>query len=313
MSDYVFLRRDADTVSEQVFEVFTYPVGETTVRVKPDTALLPGTQILRVNTSSPDWVVVAAWAAACEDRFPEQRRVLVVPFLPSARGDKDIPCPAAINAELAAAAPITDLVTIDPHSPVWLNMYREAAHGVTIHEIDTARVTFSALAVNAINEEVLTHAGGLNFDGPDGMGYTAVISPDAGARDRASAVADILKLPVLVAEKKRDPATGRILSYDFPAALDGGRVLVVDDICDGGGTFAMLANALPGSVEADLWVTHGGFTKGWKGTGLERYRTIFTTDSLPSAVKLWMEHPERNRVAMTYLDPFINEIIAGLK
>lgn len=295
MTDHTFFTFNGnDLEPSTLFEDFTYPMGERTVRLTDPSPVTHAAHVMWVNTPHPDVSFIAQWADLVTRKLTESRAVLVLPFLPGSRGDKDVPSPARVNAELIANTAITDLITIDPHSDVWLDTFRSWNAGVTVHVIPSQLVTIAA--VNPSNAP---------------QNYRAVIAPDKGAVRRANAVADILKLPVLVAEKKRDPATGRILSYDFPAALDGGRVLVVDDICDGGGTFAMLANALPASVDADLWVTHGGFTKGWTGTGLERYRTIFTTDSLRSAVDMRSKHPER--FAVTNLDPFITEIIAGLK
>lgn len=298
MMDYTFFAFNGNALeTSTIFEDFTYPMGERTVRLtEPDPATCTA-HVMWVNTPHPDVSFIAQWADLVTRKLTESRAILVLPFLPGARGDKDVPSPARVNAELIANTAITDLITIDPHSDVWLDTFRSWNAGVAIHEIDTARVTFSALAVNAINAP---------------QNYRAVIAPDKGAVRRANAVAELLGVPVYVADKRRDPETGHITSYSFSYVMDDSSYLVVDDICDGGGTFGVLANSFPSVSTVDLWVTHGGFTKGWKGTGLERYRTIFTTDSLPSAVKLWLEHPERNRVAMTYLDPFINEIITNI-
>lgn len=308
MRDYQFTRWHEGDRSAQNVEVFTYPMGETTLHATPGAEVLPGTQVLRVYSSSPDWSVVYAWAQMMQTLFPTERRVLVMPFLPSARGDKDTPAPAVVNAVLAAQVPITDLITLDPHSPVWLDAYRAHNDRTTVHVIEAHKVTYHAVAAAAVNRDEMIHTG---FN--PGLGYDIVLSPDKGARDRAARVAIALGgIPVGVAAKRRDPATGRILSlsYDFPEGMEDATVLVVDDICDGGGTFALLAKSLPDGVTADLWVSHGGFTKGLEGTGLNRYRTILTTDSLPSATRLWLETPEK--ITMTYLDPFINETLASL-
>lgn len=303
MMDYEFYAWVGVQRESQNVEVFTYPMGETTVRTIPSKEVLPGTQLLRVNTTSPDWTVVYAWAQMMQDLFPEDLRVLAIPFLPSARGDKDIPAPAVANAVLAAQVPITDLITLDPHSPVWLDTYRALNTETRVHLIEPVQVAYSAIATAAINRE----AG----DDPSAW-YDLVLAPDEGARGRASEMAAALGgIPVGVAVKERDPATGRILnlSYDFPEDMLNANVLVVDDICDGGGTFILLASTFPEGVTADLWVTHGGFTKGVAGTGLDRYRTIFTSASLPSAVHTWLQHPGRDRVRLESIDPYIAAIL----
>jgi ribose-phosphate pyrophosphokinase len=57
-------------------------------------------------------------------------------------------------------------------------------------------------------------------------------------------------------------------------------VLIVDDICDGGGTFIGIAKALPKDVKKYLYVTHGIFSKGLRElTG--HFEHIYTTNSYP--------------------------------
>jgi ribose-phosphate pyrophosphokinase len=55
-------------------------------------------------------------------------------------------------------------------------------------------------------------------------------------------------------------------------------VLIVDDLCDGGGTFTAHASVLlaAGATAVDLYVTHGIFSK---GLPLDHIDRVFTTDS----------------------------------
>ena len=90
--------------------------------------------------------------------------------------------------------------------------------------------------------------------------YTAIIAPDHGAVYRAGIVARNFNLPLVIAEKQRDQNTGRITQYKFPETrTDLSNVLVLDDICDGGTTFRLLQESLPG--KADLYVSHGVFNE----------------------------------------------------
>lgn len=269
MNDYEFFAFDADgTLAPQPFEVFTYPMGDVTVGAH-SIDNRAGLQVLWIHTPAPDWTVVFNWATLVQSF---DHRVLVMPYLPSARGDKDTPSPARTNATLAAMSGITDIVTIDPHSPVWLDCLRSANPAVDCWQLDLAAVV---------------------RDATSDSDYRGVIAPDTGATARAAHVAAALGLPVAVAAKKRDPATGRILGYTAPEAVreQPGRYLVVDDICDGGATFALLATSLDDSAELDLWVTHGGFTKG-PDELLRRYRTVHTTDSLRSAIAAGTQCPD---------------------
>ncbi len=60
-----------------------------------------------------------------------------------------------------------------------------------------------------------------------------------------------------------------------------GKYLVVDDICDGGGTFLGLADKFwkQTSISTlDLYVTHGIFSKGVREL-LRMYHNVYSTDS----------------------------------
>jgi ribose-phosphate pyrophosphokinase len=103
--------------------------------------------------------------------------------------------------------------------------------------------------------------------------YAAVIAPDAGAHKRASRVAKMMGIPVKQAWKSRDVKDGKITGFGLEATHDlfqdaddpdeVPHVLVVDDLCDGGGTFVGLGEVLDThGLDADLYVTHGLFTKG---------------------------------------------------
>lgn len=81
-------------------------------------------------------------------------------------------------------------------------------------------------------------------------------------------------------EKNRDQLTGNINGLKSPLPLDlkNQKVLIVDDICDGGRTFIEAAKVLyeMGAEEVYLYVTHGIFSKGiqvLKDAGIKR---IFT-------------------------------------
>ncbi|RUP02924.1 MAG: ribose-phosphate pyrophosphokinase [Mycobacterium sp.] len=279
MSDYEFFALDTEALTPEPIEVFAYPMGDVTVRRTDDAELSPGVQVLWVRTPAPDWSVVFNWASLVGD---SDRRVLVMPYLPSARGDKDLPSPARTNARLAALSGITDIVTVDPHSTVWLVALSAANPAVGRWELDLATIVGDAVAAS----------------GP----YQGVIGPDAGSKARASLVGEQLEIPVLIASKSRDQATGKLKGYQAPDGVQTGRYLVMDDICDGGGTFALLRDAMPPEVTLDLWVTHGGFTgPEHSRKALSGYRRVHTTDSLSGA--------RDAHVHITRLAPYVTQTI----
>lgn len=71
-----------------------------------------------------------------------------------------------------------------------------------------------------------------------------IVLPDAGAVERAT-INDVPK-DIVIGEKVRNVTTGKIESIKIknPEVLDGRPLLIQDDLCDGGGTFIGLAQAI---------------------------------------------------------------------
>lgn len=109
-----------------------------------------------------------------------------------------------------------------------------------------------------------------------------LISPDGGALKKIYKVAAHLqKYQVVEGSKSRDVKTGQLTGFKVYAEdLQGKDCLIVDDICDGGGTFLGLAQELKAKNAGNLYlaVSHGIFSRGFEE--LEKVFTkIFTTDS----------------------------------
>ncbi len=110
-----------------------------------------------------------------------------------------------------------------------------------------------------------------------------LVSPDGGALKKIYKLSEHLAgMPVVECGKTRDVLTGKLSGFKVYADnLDGASCLVVDDICDGGGTFTGLAEALKskGAGQLFLAVSHGIFSKGVDVlTGY--YDHIYTTTSI---------------------------------
>jgi ribose-phosphate pyrophosphokinase len=93
-----------------------------------------------------------------------------------------------------------------------------------------------------------------------------LISPDKGAKEKVKSVAEYFELEAVYAEKIRDTKTGQITDTTLSETdkVKGRDCVIVDDICDGGGTFIPLAKKLKeaGAKTVTLYVTHGIFSKG---------------------------------------------------
>ncbi len=275
------------------FKPFQFPGGEWHITKEDTIDYIEYFAVVR-GASTDDLMIAALWADMLI-ATTYARRHLFLPYLPAARADRGYPAGAEIYRNMVENIAVNSIVYIDPHSDVADNLYGNS-HGsnlnvapLTGHRIPVERVTVRAV-------------GGSE----PGSRYAGVIAPDKGAHRRAQRVGDKLGVPTYFAGKERDFATGKLTKFTAPEewkvlydyrdnalvrpensyaaeAPQKGRYLVVDDICDGGGTFMGLAGVLGIPREnLDLWVTHGIFS-GNAAQLTEAYGNIFTTDSHPGA------------------------------
>lgn len=249
-------------------ETLQFPGGEAHVVLKPTTEV----QIAHLQgADGNDLMKLAMWADACK-RHRGLRTVLTLPYLPGARQDRGTPLGAKVYADFINSLSIDDVVCIDPHS-------------------DVAPALYDRLTIVPLTDLPIWDVLKGKFDG--------VIIPDVGAVKRAIAVADKLGVPTYQAGKTRDFATGKLSGFHCET-LPAGHYLVVDDICDGGGTFVGLAEAIvqqqerpDHNIDLSLWVTHGIFSKGMNE--LHRYyEDIYNTDSHPG----YRQNPNRTGVGI---------------
>lgn len=247
-------------IGSQIFKrpdpFFQFPGGEW--HMKDDGNTFVGDEAAMVIGTDPnDYVKLMLWQNACKE-YPR----IVIPYLPAARADKGSPRGADVYSNLIPE--YKRLVTLDAHSN---------------YMIDHLRAVRGSDVVNVMPAEILKQ------DIKDLGNYSGIIAPDEGSVVRASEVAAKWSLPVYYGEKKRDFETGELLEFSppkLPAKSDRKRFLVVDDICDGGGTFIGLAQAIRENfpwIRLDLYVTHGIFSKG-SSVIKDHYHRLITTDSL---------------------------------
>jgi ribose-phosphate pyrophosphokinase len=107
-----------------------------------------------------------------------------------------------------------------------------------------------------------------------------LVSPDAGALKKIHKLAQYLHIDNIVeCMKERDVKTGALTNFKTTTTdLNDQTCFIIDDICDGGGTFAGTAKMLKekGAKKVVLIVSHGIFSK---GTNIEFVDEVYTTDS----------------------------------
>jgi ribose-phosphate pyrophosphokinase len=251
------------------FEMFRYPGGEVQVRLtKPQFLILTGEHYIDkvhiiARITDGDIMPVAQLIDAVKGATAADI-VLILPYLPYSRADRRFTGGDAAGLQtfsriLNSFAGV-EVVTLDVHSPKAELFIRHFTN------IDPKPIIDTVIDLIEADSTVL-----------------GVMLPDAGA-ERYGISTD------LVASKKRKLTTGQLLGFEVPpkskfAGLTD--VLIVDDICDGGGTFNGIADAMKGyGVNLYLYVTHGIFSKGFSDLG-SRFKHIYTTDSFPQKAEDW--------------------------
>jgi len=180
---------------------------------------------------------------------------LNVPYLPYARQDKRVSNESTFAlrtfAKLINAMSFSRVITFDVHSDKTRTLIPALRNYEPYMEIDSAR----------------------------GMcGADELLFPDAGAFNRYAPLFGKWGRTMPCATKDRDPKTGYITNVQIQGDVKDKSILIVDDLCDAGGTFILVAKAAyeKGAKEVHLYVTHGLFTKGVKRLTDAGIKRIFT-------------------------------------
>lgn len=240
------------------FDLLFFPGGEPHIALP--TAQASVSQVLTIDARLCNCNAVVALLVlvdAVRRSYRPERLGLVCQYFPGARQDRveaGGALTAKVFAELINSQAFDRVVVLDAHSPVSPALLDRCVSVPLSWVVQQFRSQF--------------------------IGYDGIVCPDSGAAKRAHQVADALGLVSVVhGRKKRDPATGKLSGFDIETFPRPGRYLLVDDICDGGGTFIGLAQVIPEDVRLDLLVAHGIFSKGF-GALVGRFERIITTDSV---------------------------------
>lgn len=179
---------------------------------------------------------------------------LRIKYLPYGRQDKTVSNNTTFAlhtfAKLLNSLHFKEVIIMDPHSEIALELIRNSRAEYPKNQIDKVA---------------------------DICRTTLVCYPDKGALSKYTKV---YSYPHIYGEKVRDQLTGNITSYKVIGDCAHENVLIVDDICDGGMTFKLLAKDLlaAGATEVNLFVTHGIFSKGLRTLKESGIKKIFTQD-----------------------------------
>ncbi len=245
--------------TEVQFESFTFNGGEPHIKIKSDLSAVKEVTITHRIQSFNDMGLLLLAINALRNMRVEDLH-LVLPYFPAARQDRLMvsgePLSVKVYAELLNAQNLKSITVFDPHS-----------------EVTPALLN---------NCKVINNFGFIKKVVQDLPKDLVLISPDGGALKKIYKVAAHLQdYEVVECSKSRNIKTGQLTGFKvYQDDLEGKPCLIVDDICDGGGTFIGLAKELKNKNAGNLYlaVSHGIFSKGFEELN-KHFEIIYTTDA----------------------------------
>lgn len=254
-----------------IFQTIRYPAGEYQVRVRPESLdLVQDVTAICVRGGDPETLMQGMMAYNAVQFLLQSKLSFVFPYMPYGRADRQFTHGDCFG--LLAFLSMVDGMATD-------FVYTLDLHGKVPRPTLSAVPTTINVPADSIMLDAYNHVYTLTGIQP------VVLLPDAGAAGRYEYIFPVGT--VFLASKRRDGATGQLSGFDVPTLPAGRPVLIVDDICDGGGTFLGIASALRSSYQMNslhLHVTHGVFSN----NAVSRlhaagFQSVTSTDSLPSA------------------------------
>ncbi|MFT3978996.1 MAG: ribose-phosphate diphosphokinase [Ferruginibacter sp.] len=229
-----------------------FPDGQPHIKIDMSSvSSLDKNQVLYIYTriSSPADLLLLLFAKNALDYLEFNKVELYISYLMAARMDRVMldgePFSLKVVANLLNSANFQKIKIFDPHSEVSTAL------------IDKSYSITNCRFVKDVMEEYFNGNGKERF---------CIVSPDAGALKKIHKLASELAIKdVVECMKERDVKTGALISFKTTVSdLSGVTCFIIDDICDGGGTFAGTAQMLKEKEAAKviLIVSHGIFSKG---------------------------------------------------
>jgi ribose-phosphate pyrophosphokinase len=241
------------------FESFTFKGGEPHLKITEE--LTPDDEVLIIgrSTNFEEFGRILLAADAIK-RFDVKRMEAFIPYFPAARQDR-----VMVPGEPLSVKVYADMVNMMQFDKVYVY---DAHSEVTPALITNCQVIPNHKFVQDVTKNI--------------TGEFVLVSPDGGALKKIFKLSKALGgIEVVEASKKRDVRTGKLSSFHvYEDDLKGKTCIVVDDICDGGGTFLGLGEQLKAKGAGDLYLvaSHGIFSRGIEHLK-DMYAKIISTDS----------------------------------
>ena len=248
--------------TEYPIQVFNFPTGETHVKAPSGYFHLINKNILYIpfeqNQNLNDWLMAILLATNVFHRRGVKLD-LYIPYLPYSRQDRP-----TSQEEPFSLKVIGGILNLQNYRRVYtLDVHSDVAYGCVNNLVN-------------IEIDTILKKSAAKF-------YPTLVIPDQGAYKRLSKISANFENTVTTI-KHRDTNTGALEIRHLIGDVDGQDCLIVDDICDGGGTFVLLAKKLYslGAKSVHLFVTHGIFSKGLNVLWDAGINSIHTTNSCRS-------------------------------
>ncbi len=260
----------ASTIS---YSLVTFPDGQPHIKmtVPPEPDRSEGCRII-TRISSPADLLLALFAKNTLTYEGFEKVELYISYLLAARMDRVMtagePFSLKVIAQMINSCDFSKIKIFDPHSEVSTALIDKSYAITNIQFVKDAVEDYRKKTASAYLQEF------------------CIVSPDAGALKKIYKVAEAMNnMDVVECMKNRDVKTGSLSGFKvFSKTLTGRTCFIIDDICDGGGTFIGVANELRklGAEKIVLIVSHGIFSK---GLSLENVDEIYCTDSYRNIVE----------------------------
>ena len=279
-------------VKNEYYTHFQYPAGEIDLRLSESLLKeLDYSDILTIDLvarirSPYDLILVKMLYSLLEveTTAPRFDLNLILPYLPYSRADRQFVKGGNFGLDdfVSLFPDYMFIKTFDKHSDVCSSTFENVP------------------PTKLINEVILKF---LNEFGNITTKFS-ILFPDKGAKDRYGSDLSSFDIPIgkafpqyhtsvpyiFYCEKKRNVNTGKFEGFVVPPNLPDIPTIIIDDLCDGGGTFNGIAELLPDYLKdkLSLYVSHGIFSKGLDELS-KNFRKIYTTNSFRTEFE---SHPQ---------------------
>lgn len=249
------------------YDVFTYPAGEMQVRLTAETVAYfsaleqdPFVGVIARLYTPADIIELVLLLDAIKgmELYPK----VILPYHPYSRADRRFMPGDCCGIQAFLSMLDSSVTTLDKHSRTGL------AYGVSPTEF--IRAAIAHCAIRNDSKEVL------------------VLLPDEGAAKRYKPLlkavvgnnSSDVNVTAAFCKKVRDVESGKLTGFTVPENLPNVPILIVDDICDGGGTFIGIAAELrKRGLKYSLYTTHSMYSKGTDVLYDAGFEYLYTTNS----------------------------------